>query len=73
MPPNYRLRANDVKGIAPPRPPFGETRPEGAIERTKLRPLRAAAEHGELLSQRQVFEREVGTRPENCAQGTYQS
>jgi len=73
MPPNYRLRANDVKGVAPPRPPFREPHPEGAIERTKLRPLRAAAEHCELLSERQVLEHEVGTRPENCAQGTYQS
>jgi len=73
MPPNHCLRANNVKGVAPPRPPFGEPHPKGAIERTKLRPLRAAAEHAELLSERQVLEHEVGAGPENCAQGTYQS
>ncbi len=38
-----------------------------------MRPLRAAAEQGELLSERQVLEHEVGVRSERCAKGTRQS
>src|SRR6266481_3948098 len=45
------------------------TRSEGAIEAPESGSLRSAAEQGELLSERQVLEREVGAGPERRAQG----
>ena len=47
----------------------GKPHPEEAIEAAELRSLRSAAEQGELLSERQVLEREVGAGPERRAQG----
>src|SRR6266446_3323910 len=49
------------------------TRSEGAIEAPESGSLRSAAEQGELLSERQVLEREVGAGPERRAQGAQES
>ncbi len=73
MPANHGLGPNDVKRIAPPIPPGTEPHPEKAIEAPELRSLRSAAEQGELLPERQVFEREVSTTSERRAQGAQQS
>src|SRR6266850_4889141 len=59
VPANHGLGANEVERLAPPRPPVGEPHPESSIEAPELRSLRSAAEQGELLPERQVFEREV--------------
>src|SRR2546422_2851704 len=57
VPTNHRLRAYDVQRLAPPYPPLREPHPEDASEGTEPWSLRAAAEQGELLSEREVLER----------------
>src|SRR6267378_2797697 len=73
VPANYGLGAYEVERLAPSRPPVGEPQPEGAIEAPESGSLRSAAEQGELLSERQVLEREVGAGPERRAQGAQES
>ena len=73
MPANYGLGLDEMECLAPPCPPLREPHPEEAIEETEPRSLRAAAEYGELLSERQILEREVGVGCERGAQGTHQS
>jgi hypothetical protein len=51
----------------------GEPQPEEAIEAPELRSLRAVAEYGELLSERQVLERKVSAGSERRAQVAQQS
>jgi len=50
-----------------------EPHPEDAVEETDPRSLGAAAEQGELLSQRQVLKNEVGADLQRSAQSTQQS
>src|SRR5256885_5956072 len=58
VPANHGLRLNDMERFAPPCPPLREPHPECAVEETDPRSLGAAAEQGELLSQRQVLKNE---------------
>ena len=67
MPAYDRLGANDVKRSAPACPSLREPHPEQAIEAAELRTPRSAAEQGELLPERQVLEREVGSGSERRA------
>jgi hypothetical protein len=60
-----RASTRDIAPLA--RTPLGH-RPVSGQDFCK----RQAAEHGELLSERQVLEHEVDADPENCAQGTHQ-
>src|SRR5216683_8355475 len=71
MPANHGLGANDMERIAPPRPLVGEPHPEETVEAPKLRSLRAAKQD-ELLSQRQVLEREVSAGSERRTQRAQQ-
>src|SRR5438105_11881612 len=64
MPTNHGLGANDMECLAPPGPPPREPHPEGAVEGPEPRSLRAVAEQGELLPERQVFKREISVGPE---------
>ena len=73
VPANHRLGPNEVERLSPPGPMVGEPHPEEAIEAPELRPLRSAAEHGELLPERQVLEREVGASFKRRTQGAQQS
>ena len=73
VPANHRLRPNDVQRLTPPCPPLREPEPEDTIERAEPRSPRAAAEQGELLSERKVLERKVALGLERCAQGPQQS
>src|SRR2546422_10857476 len=71
VPANHGLRLNDMERFAPPYPPLREPHPEDAVEETDPRSLGAAAEQGELLSQRQVLKNEVGAglqRSAHCQQ-----
>jgi len=72
-PPLLDAGVNEGGELAPPCPPLREPHPVEAIEGTEPRSLRAAAEQGELLSEREVLERKVGVGPERSAQGTQQS
>src|SRR5882724_8155984 len=73
VPANHGLRLNDMERFAPPCPPLGEPHPEDAVEETDPRSLGAAAEQGELLSQRQVLKNEVGAGLQRSAQSAQQS
>src|SRR6266481_615587 len=73
VPANHGLRLNDMERFAPPCPPLREPHPEDAVEETDSRSLGAAAEEGELLSQRQVLKNEVGARLQRTAQSAQQS
>ena len=73
MPANHGLGANEVERLSPPGPMFGEPHPEESIEAPELRPLRSAAEQGELLPEGQVLEREVGSGSARRAQGAQRS
>ena len=59
--------SNDMERLAPPGPLVGEPRPEETVEAPQLRALRAAKQD-ELLSQRQVLEREVSAGSERGTQ-----
>src|SRR3989442_700085 len=73
VPANHGLRLNDMERFAPPCPPLREPQPEDAVEETDPRSLGAAAEQGELLSQRQVLKNEVGAGLQRSAQSAQQS
>src|SRR6267143_2651874 len=73
VPANHGLRLNDMERFAPPCPPLGEPHPEDAVEEADPRSLGAAAEQGELLSQRQVLKNEVGAGLQRSAQSAQQS
>src|SRR6266851_7664601 len=73
VPANHGLRLNDMERFAPPCPPPREPDPEDAVEETDPRSLGAAAEQGELLSQRQVLKNEVGAGLQCSAQSAQQS
>src|SRR5256885_3586903 len=73
VPANHGLRLNDMERFAPPCPPLREPHPEDAVEETHPRSLGAAAEQGELLSQRQVLKNEVGAGLQRSAQSAQQS
>src|SRR5882672_1557019 len=73
VPANHGLRLNDMERFAPPYPPLREPHPEDAVEETDPRSLGAAAEQGELLSQRQVLKNEVGAGLQRSAQSAQQS
>src|SRR6266850_2594231 len=73
VPANHGLRLNDMERFAPPCPPLGEPHPEDAVEETDPRSLGAAAEQGDLLSQRQVLKNEVGAGLQRSAQSAQQS
>src|SRR2546425_8780380 len=73
VPANHGLRLNDMERFAPPCPPLREPHPEDAVEETDPRSLGAAAEQGELLSQRQVLKNEVGAGLQRSAQSAQQS
>src|SRR2546425_3878761 len=73
VPANHGLRLNDMERFAPPYPPLREPQPEDAVEETDPRSLGAAAEQGELLSQRQVLKNEVGADLQRSAQSAQQS
>src|SRR5216684_2360737 len=73
MPTNDGFGANDVERLAPPCPPPREPHPKGAIEAPKTRSLRAVAEQGELLPERQVLQREIGMSPECSTRGAQES
>jgi len=73
VPANHGLRLNDMERFAPPCPPLREPHPEDAVEETDPRSLGAAAEQGELLSQRQVLKNEVGADLQRSAQSAQQS
>src|SRR5467141_1681068 len=60
VPANHGLPLNDMERLAPPYPPLREPHPKYAVEETGPRSLGAAAEQGDLLSQRQVLKNEVG-------------
>ena len=62
-----------MERFAPPCPPLREPQPEDAVEETDPRSLGAAAEQGELLSQRQVLKNEVGAGLQRSAQSAQQS
>src|SRR5260370_10720937 len=73
VPANHGRRLNDMERFAPPCPPLREPDPEDAVEGTDPRSLGAAAEQGELLSQRQVLRNEGGAGLQRSAQGAQQS
>ena len=73
VPANHGLRLNDMERLAPPCPPLREPHPECAVEENDPRSLGAAAEQGELLSQRQVLKNEVGAGLQRSAQSAHQS
>jgi len=73
VPANHGLRLNDMERLAPPCPPLREPHPECAVEENDPRSLGAAAEQGELLSQRQVLKNEVGAGLQRSAQSAQQS
>jgi hypothetical protein len=73
VPANHGLRLNDMVRLAPPCPPLREPHPEDAVEETDPRSFGAAAEEGELLSQRQVLKNEVGAGLQRSAQSAQQS
>jgi hypothetical protein len=73
MPTNYGLGANKMEGVAPPCPPPREPLPEGAVEGPEPRSLRAVAEQGELLPERQVLKREISVGPERSTRGAQES
>src|SRR5882672_6687124 len=73
VPANHGLRLNDMERFPPPCPPLREPHPEDAVEETDPRSLGAAAEQGELLSQRQVLKNEVGAGLQRSAQSAQQS
>ena len=73
VPANHGLRLNDMERFPPPCPPLREPHPEDAVEEADPRSLGAAAEQGELLSQRQVLKDEVGAGLQRSAQGAQQS
>src|SRR6266436_1359748 len=73
VPANHGLRLNDLERLVPPCPPLREPQPEDAVEETDPRSLGAAAEQGELLSQRQVLKNEVGAGLQRSAQSAQQS
>jgi hypothetical protein len=70
VPENHGLGGNDMERLAPPCPTAREAHPESAIEASEPRSRRAAAEQGELLSQREVLECEIRAGPEGGAHGT---
>ena len=72
-PPLLDAGVNEGGELAPPCPPLREPHPVEAIEGTEPRSLRAAAEQGELLSQRQVLKDEVGAGLQRSAQSARQS
>ncbi len=61
-----------MERLAPPNPLVGEPHPEETIEAPQLRSLRATAKQDELLSQRQVLEREVTAGSERRTQRAQQ-
>src|SRR2546425_11838962 len=73
VPANHGLGPNDIERFPPPCPPLREPHPEDAVEETDRRSLGAAAEQGELLSQRQVLKNEVGAGLQRSAQSAQQS
>src|SRR5256712_13877811 len=68
VPANHGLRLNDMERFAPPCPRLREPHPEDAVEGTDRRALGAAAEGGELLSQRHGRKNEVGAGLQRSAQ-----
>src|SRR5438105_13347572 len=73
MPTNHGLGANDMECLAPPGPPPREPHPEGAVEGPEPRSLRAVAEQGELLPERQVLKRKISVGPERGTRGAEES
>src|SRR5438876_4972507 len=73
MPTNYGLGANDMEGVAPPCPPPREPHPEGAVEGPEPRSLRAVAEQGELLPERQILKRKISAVPERSTRRAQES
>src|SRR5260370_6190536 len=73
VPANHGLRLNDMERFAPPCPPLREPDPEDAVEGTDPRSLGAAAEQGELLSQRPGLKDEGWAGLQRSAQGAQQS
>jgi len=73
MPTNHGLGANDMECLAPPGPPPREPHPEGAVEGPEPRSLRAVAEQGELLPERQILKRKISVGPERSTRRAQES
>jgi hypothetical protein len=58
MPSHDGLGLHDDQGCAPVPPGVGEPYPKESIPRAKLRPLPDARQHGQLLTERRVFQRD---------------
>ena len=58
MPTHHGVRVHDDQGCAPVPPGVGEPYPKESIPRAKLRPLAAARQRGQLLTERQVLRRD---------------
>src|SRR2546426_3396337 len=64
MPSDDRVRLHDDQGAAPVPPGFGEQDPKEPIARAKLRSFCCARQGGQLLTEREVLERD---RPVSAA------
>ena len=73
MPANYGLWANDVERLPPACPPPKSQNPERAIEAPEPRSLRAVAEQGELLPERQILKCEISVGPGRRTRGAQES
>jgi hypothetical protein len=54
---------DDVDGLVPVRPQLPQAEPKEAVAVFESRSLRLAFEHGELVAEREVFERKIAPRP----------
>ena len=59
--------------LAPPGPLPREPHPEGAVEGPEPRSLRAVAEQGELLPERQILKRKISVGPERSTRRAQES
>ena len=57
MPPQHRVRLYDHQGGTPLPPPFGEQDPKESIPPSELRAIEGARQRGQLLTEREVLER----------------
>ena len=66
MPTDHGRGLYDGEGLPPARPALRENRPEGSVPRPEAKAPATAGpdQHRDLLTQRQILERELAPRPE---------
>ncbi len=72
MPPQHRVRLYDHQGGPPLPPPFGEQDPKESIPPSELPAIEGARQRGQLLTEREVLERNrpVPTTRQHIARST---